>query len=99
MKNNVQLTAWYSIQKAKATSGNGADELSTGNIQNHLDPFSDVQFGPAGRTDARHRSTISAIIQAPWGISIAPIWRYRSALPVAIREPLIQAGDPLQQER
>lgn len=86
MKNNVQLTAWYSIQRAKGTSGNGADELSTGNIQNHLDPFADVQFGPAGRTDARHRSTISAIIQAPWGISVAPIWRYRSALPVGIRE-------------
>jgi hypothetical protein len=86
MKNHVQFNAWYSIQRAKGTGGNGADELSTGNIQNHLDPFSDVQFGPAGRTDARHRSTISAIIQAPWGISIAPIWRYRSALPVGIRE-------------
>ena len=86
MKDHLQLTAWYSIQSAKATSGSGADELSTGNIQNHLDPFSEVQFGPAGRTDARHRSTISAIIQAPWGVSIAPIWRYRSALPVGIRE-------------
>jgi hypothetical protein len=86
MKQNLQFTAWYSIQKAKATSGNGADELSTGNIQNHLDPFADVQEGPAGRTDARHRATVSAIIQAPWGISIAPIWRYRSALPVAITE-------------
>jgi len=86
MKSNLQLTAWYSIQRAKGTSGGGADELSTGNIQNHLDPFSDVQEGPAGRTDARHRATVSAIIQAPWGISIAPIWRYRSALPVATTE-------------
>jgi Carboxypeptidase regulatory-like domain/TonB dependent receptor-like, beta-barrel len=83
MQDHVQFTAWYSISNAKGTSGNGADELSTGNIQNHLDPFADIQFGPAGRTDARHRSTITAIIQAPWGINVAPIWRYRSALPVA----------------
>jgi Carboxypeptidase regulatory-like domain/TonB dependent receptor-like, beta-barrel len=83
MQRHVQFNAWYSISSAKATSGSGADELSTGNIQNHLDPFADVQFGPAGRTDARHRSTVSAIIQAPYGINIAPIWRYRSALPVA----------------
>ncbi len=83
MKNHVQFNAWYSLARAKSTSGNGADELSTGNIQNHLDPFADVQFGPAGRTDARHRSTISAIIDLPWGVHIAPIWRYRSALPVA----------------
>src|SRR5204862_5203451 len=81
-----QFTAWYSLSRAKSTSGGGADELSTANIQNHLDPFSDIQFGPAGRTDARHRSTVSAIIQGPWGLSIAPIWRYRSALPVNIRE-------------
>jgi len=86
MRGHLQLTAWYSIQEAKGTTGNGTDELSTGNIQNHLDPFSDVQFGPSGRTDARHRATVSAIVQAPWGITIAPIWRYRSALPVGIRE-------------
>jgi hypothetical protein len=86
MRNHVQFTAWYSLSRAKGTSGGGADELSTGNIQNHLDPFADVQFGPSGRTDARHRSTISAIIDAPWGVHIAPIWRYRSALPVGIRE-------------
>ncbi len=82
MKDRLQFTGWYSLSRSKATSGSGADELSTSNIQNHLDPFADVQFGPAGRTDARHRSTISAIIDAPWGIHIAPIWRYRSALPV-----------------
>jgi Carboxypeptidase regulatory-like domain/TonB dependent receptor-like, beta-barrel len=82
MQKHLQFNAWYSISSAKGTTGAGADELSTGNIQNHLDPFADVQFGPSGRTDARHRSTVSAIINAPWGINVAPIWRYRSALPV-----------------
>ena len=71
---------------AKGTTGNGADELSTGNIVDHLNPFSDVQFGPSGRTDSRHRATISATLQAPWGIQISPIFRYRSALPVALTE-------------
>ena len=83
MKDHLQFNAWYSLSRAKATSGNGADELSTGNIQDHLNPFGDVQFGPAGRTDSRHRATISAIIDLPMGFHVAPIWRYRSALPVA----------------
>ena len=83
MKDHLQFNAWYSLSRAKATSGNGADESSTGNIQDHLNPFGDVQFGPAGRTDSRHRATISAIIDLPMGFHVAPIWRYRSALPVA----------------
>ena len=53
------------------------------NIQNHLDPFADVQEGPSGRTDARHRVSLSAVWQAPWDITVAPAFRYRSALPVA----------------
>jgi hypothetical protein len=79
-QNHVSFNAWYSLSTATGTSGQGADELSTTNIQNHLDPFSDVQFGPAGRTDARHRISLSAVFQAPAGIQIAPIFRYRSSL-------------------
>jgi hypothetical protein len=60
--------------------------LNVQNIQNHLDPYADVQFGPSGRTDARHRATITAVWQAPWGITVAPIFRYRSALPVAVTQ-------------
>ena len=86
MKDHLQFNAWYSLSRAKATSGNGADELSTGNIQDHLNPFGDVQFGPAGRTDSRHRATVSAIIDLPGGFHVAPIWRYRSALPVGLTE-------------
>ena len=65
-----------------ARPGNASDELNAQNIQNHLDPYTDVQFGPSGRTDARHRVTVSAVWQAPWGITVAPIFRFRSALPV-----------------
>jgi outer membrane receptor protein involved in Fe transport len=86
MRQHVSLNAWYSLAQAKGTSGNGADELSTANIQNHLDPFGDVQFGPSGRTDARHRITVSGVIELPAGFQVAPIFRYRSALPVGITE-------------
>jgi hypothetical protein len=85
-QNGVGFTAWYSLSKAEGTTGNGADELSTGNIVNHLDPFSGVQFGPAGRTDARHRVTIAGTVELPLGIQVAPIFRFRSALPVALTE-------------
>jgi hypothetical protein len=86
LRRNFSVNAWYSLAKAEGTSGGGADELSTGNIQNHLQPFGDIQFGPAGRTDARHRVNISGIVQVKGGFQIAPIFRYRSALPVAITE-------------
>jgi outer membrane receptor protein involved in Fe transport len=86
MRNHVSFNAWYSLSKARGTTGNGADELSTGNIQNHLDPFGPVQFGPTGRTDARHRVTMSAIVELPMGFQVAPIFRLRSALPVNITQ-------------
>ena len=43
-----------------------------------------MQLGPAARTDARHKVTVSAVIQAPWGITVSPVFRYRSALPMHI---------------
>ena len=50
-----------------------------------LDPaVADVQSGPAARTDARHKVTLSAIIQAPWGVTVSPIYRFRSAMPIHI---------------
>jgi hypothetical protein len=51
-------------------------------IQDITDPFADVQLGPSARTDSRHAVTISAIVRAPWDVSVAPIVFYRSALPV-----------------
>lgn len=86
MRHRVGYTAWYSLQKARGTSGNGADELSVANIQNHLDPFAAVQFGPTGRTDSRHRATLSGTFELPMGVQVSPIFRYRSALPVNITE-------------
>jgi hypothetical protein len=86
MERHVQFSAWYSLASATGTSGGGTDELSSGNIQNHLDPFAAVQDGPSGRTDSRHRLTISSIVELPGGFQLAPIFRFRSALPVAATE-------------
>ena len=69
MMRGLQFTAWYSLSSAKSTTGNASDELNAQNIQNHLDPYADVQLGPSGRTDARHRVTVSAVWNGPWGIN------------------------------
>ena len=86
MTRGVQLSAWYSLSDSISTTGNSGDELDITNIQNSADPFNDVQFGPARRSDATHRVTLSAIFQLPYGFQVSPIWRYRSALPVNIVE-------------
>lgn len=86
MNRGLQFSAWYSLSRAKSTTGNASDELNIQNIQNHLDPYADVQFGPSGRSDARHRTTVSAVWQAPWGLTVSPIWRFRSALPINITQ-------------
>ena len=43
-------------------------------------------LGPNRRTDARHRITASATMQLPMGFRVAPIFIFRSALPVYIGE-------------
>ena len=84
MDRGIQLNAWYTLSKATGRGGNGVDELTTNLVQDANNPFADVQNGPAARSDARHKFTVSAVIQAPWGITVSPIFRYRSALPIHI---------------
>ncbi len=84
MDAGIQLNAWYSLSEATGLGGQSLDELTTNLVQDATNPFADVQWGPGMRTDARHKFTISAVIQAPWGVTVAPIFRYRSALPMNI---------------
>ena len=84
MQNGVQFNAWYTLSKAEGLGGFGVDELTTNLVQDATDPFADVQYGPSQRTDARHKLTLSAILQAPWGITVSPVYTYRSALPIHI---------------
>jgi len=84
MQKGLQLNAWYSLSKAEGYGGLGVDELTTNLVQNAFDPLTAVDFGPSARTDARHKVTVSAIWQAGWGVTISPVYRFRSALPLHI---------------
>jgi hypothetical protein len=87
LSNGLDFTASYTLSRAKSTIGTASDELDTNIIQDAFIPFDDPRmFGPPRRTDARHRLSLSAVWQAPGGFRVAPIFLYRSALPVYITE-------------
>jgi hypothetical protein len=85
LTHGMDFSVNYTLQKGVSTIGQAADELNTANIQDPNNPFNDPrQLGPNLTTDARHLINISATFQIPWGIRIAPIYFFRSALPVAL---------------
>ncbi len=84
MSKGFDFTATYTLAEAKSHLGNGNDELNVSNLQDHTLLFDDPRtYGPAGRTDARHRATIASVIEFK-GFTIAPMFILRSRLPVAI---------------
>jgi hypothetical protein len=83
LSKGVDFTASYTLQKGVSTIGNAADELNTANIQDPNNPFDDPrQRGPNATTDARHLINLSATFQIKGGFRVAPIFFFRSALPV-----------------
>jgi hypothetical protein len=85
LSKGVDFTGSYTLASAKSTIGTGVDQLNTANIQDPKNPFdAPVQNGPTADTDARHRVTLSASFELPGGVRIAPIYMYRSALPVSL---------------
>jgi outer membrane receptor protein involved in Fe transport len=83
MSKGFDLTVTYTLSSAKSHLGNGTDELNTDVLQDHTRLFDDPRtFGPAGRTDARHKGTLASVIQVK-GFTIAPMFTFRSRLPVA----------------
>jgi hypothetical protein len=89
MYKGLDFTATYTLAEAKSTIGSAGDELNSNNLQQAELFYDDPRvFGPTNRTDARHSGTVAAVIQAPWGITVSPIFIYRSALPVSIYEGL-----------
>ena len=89
MYKGLDFTATYTLAEAKSTIGSAGDELNSNNLQQAELFYDDPRvFGPSNRTDARHSGTVAAVIQAPWGITVSPIFIYRSALPVSIYEGL-----------
>ena len=82
MDRHVQLSAWYALSRAEGLGGLAVDELTTNLVQDSTNPYADVQWGPAARSDSTHKVSLSAIIQAPYKITISPVFRYRSAMPM-----------------
>ncbi|HET7619971.1 MAG TPA: TonB-dependent receptor [Vicinamibacterales bacterium] len=89
MYKGFDLTGSYTLASAKSQIGTAVDELNSNNLQDATLLFDDPRiYGPTSRTDARHSGTVSAIIQVKGGFQVAPIFIFRSALPVSIIEGL-----------
>jgi carboxypeptidase family protein len=82
MSRGVDFSTSYTLGSATSNMGTASDELDANYVQDVTNPFADVQLGPSGRSDARHRASASAIIRLPWGLQAAPFFIFRSALPV-----------------
>ena len=93
MARGFDLTASYTLSRAESIIGTANDELDQNYVQDATDPLNPVNMGPSNRTDARHRISLSAVIQAPWGVQVAPIFLYRSALPLQTFEGRDLNGD------
>jgi len=93
MSHGFDLSASYTLSEARSIIGTANDELDANNIQDAADPFNAVNIGPSTRTDARHRVSISAVVQAPWGIQVAPFFIYRSGLPTLTFEGIDTNND------
>ena len=83
MMGNFDFGITYTLAEARSTIGTAADELNANNMQDAKLLYDDPRvFGPTSRTDARHSGSMSAV----WlyrGFTIAPIFMYRSPLPVS----------------
>jgi hypothetical protein len=83
LSKGVDFTASYTLSRALSNIGAASDELNTANIQDLNNPFdAPAQMGPDRTVDARHRVTVSAVVQLPYRIQVAPFFIFRSALPV-----------------
>jgi Carboxypeptidase regulatory-like domain/TonB dependent receptor len=83
LNRGVDFTAGYTLSRSLSSIGTAVDQLNTANIQDPRNPYdAPVQFGPTTDTDARHRINLSASFELPMGFRIAPVYLWRSSLPV-----------------
>ncbi len=92
-RGKFEFQGFYTYSKADGLVLGGADEfrLTVTDHQPDLTVGRDVSFNPLNpfcgacqgplNTDARHRFTIGGTYRAPFGITLAGTFRYRSALP------------------
>jgi len=83
LSHGVDFTVGYVLARSRSNIGTAVDQLNTANIQDPTNPYdAPVQFGPTTDTDARHRINLSASFDLPGGFRVAPVYLWRSALPV-----------------
>jgi hypothetical protein len=83
LSKGIDYSASYTLSRGRSTIGNSADELNFSNILDATNPFDNpAQRGPNLTTDARHRVSLSAVFELPLDIRVAPLFLYRSALPL-----------------
>jgi hypothetical protein len=99
MSSGFDLTASYTLAESLSDAGTASDEIAGDLLQDVRDPFAEVQLAPSGRTDSRHNVTVSAVIKAPWDITVAPVIFYRSALPVHTFRGIDANGDGANNDR
>jgi hypothetical protein len=88
MLHGIDFTATYTLGSGKSTIGTAADELNANNLQDASLLYDDPKVnGPNTRTDSRHQGTLAGVFMVK-GFNIAPIFIFRSPLPVAITEGL-----------
>ena len=93
MSNGLQFNVNYTLAEAKSTIGTSVDQLNSNNIQEAELLYDDPRvFGPTSTTDSRHAGTISAIWQVK-GFTIAPVYTFRSPLPVSTTEGIDTNGN------
>ena len=96
VSDKLEMLGFYTYSKATGNVLAGADEFRLTDVgyepafraardvsANPLDPLCRACIGPLN-TDARHRVTLSAVYQGPWGVNVNGIFRYHSATPVTI---------------
>jgi hypothetical protein len=89
LSKGIDFNVSYTLSRGLSNIGDSSDALDADLIQDATNPFDDPRvFGPNGLTDARHRVTVSAVLQLRGNVQISPIWLFRSALPVAIIQGL-----------
>ena len=99
LSRGVDASASYTVATATSDVGTAYDEIVGNLIQDITDPFGPVQQGPSARTDSRHLFSLSGIVHAPWGVHVAPVFYYRSALPVHTFEGVDLNGDGTTNDR
>jgi hypothetical protein len=96
VSDKLEMLGFYTYSKATGNVLAGADEFRLTDVgyepsfrlardvsANPLNPLCGACIGPLN-TDARHRITLSAVYQGPWGINFNGIYRYHSATPYTI---------------